>query len=60
MGIPSIRKGKERLTLLRKHEIVEGVHVLLIRFCIVLLDVFINGTLDDLNGSLRVGERSVI
>ena len=46
-------------TFLSEHEIIEGVHVLFVRFGVVLLDIFVNGALDNfdsfLTGSVRYG-----
>ena len=43
------RRGRytHRRTFLGKHEIVEGVHVLLVGLGVVLLNIFVNGTLDN-------------
>jgi len=40
-------------TLQRQHKVIQGIGILSISFSIVLLDIFINGFLDDLNGFLN-------
>lgn len=47
-GVGSTRQR----TFLCKHKVVERIHVLLVRLGIVLLDIFVNGTLDNFDGFL--------